>query len=41
MFMVGGNKQMAIKKDYKNAAWVVDLFNHCVEIGNEYLEKRI
>lgn len=29
-----------MKKDYKNAAWVVDLFNRCVSKGNEYLEAK-
>lgn len=27
-----------MNKDYKNAAWVVDLFNRCILKGNEYLE---
>lgn len=26
-----------MKKDYKNAAWIVDLFNHCVSKGNKYI----
>lgn len=29
-----------MKKDYKNATWVVDLFNRCVLKGNEYLEAK-
>lgn len=29
-----------MKRDYKNAAWVVELFNDCVAKGNEYLEAK-
>lgn len=29
-----------MNKDYKNAAWVVDLFNRCVSKGNEFLEAK-
>lgn len=29
-----------MNKDYKNAAWIVDLFNRCVSKGNEYLEAK-
>jgi len=29
-----------MKKDYKDAAWVVELFNNCVAKGNEYLEAK-
>ncbi len=31
---------MMMKKDYKNAAWIVDLFNRCVQKGSDYLEAK-
>lgn len=31
---------MAMKKDYKNAPWIVELFNHCITKGNKYLKAK-
>lgn len=29
-----------MKKDYKNAAWIVDLFNRCIQKGSDYLKAK-
>ena len=31
---------MAMKKDYKNAPWIVELFTHCITKGNTYLKAK-
>lgn len=31
---------MTMKKDYKNAAWIVDLFNRCIQKGSDYLKAK-